>query len=156
MSLEHWAVTMYQQGHTFAEIGRTFGRSRQRIEQIVRPVRHRARTIAGRAYLRGELPMPPLCMGCNVLARLFMHHEDYSKPLAVRWLCKDCHTRAHGRQVTGIYAATCPVCGKDFIPSRNHAWFIRAGRRFSCRTEGCKRELRRQINARQVDVYDEV
>jgi hypothetical protein len=24
------------------------------------------------------------------------HHDDYSRPLAVRWLCRSCHLALHG------------------------------------------------------------
>ena len=50
-----------------------------------------------RAYLntylrRGKLEKSPCkCGNINVEA----HHEDYSKPLEVIWLCRECHLEHH-------------------------------------------------------------
>lgn len=35
------------------------------------------------------------CEGCGK-RKVEAHHEDYSRPLEVRWLCRDCHAAAHG------------------------------------------------------------
>jgi ribosomal protein S27AE len=32
------------------------------------------------------------------------HHEDYSKPLDVMWLCSTCHGALHAKQRRGIAA----------------------------------------------------
>jgi hypothetical protein len=57
--------------------------------------RNRQKRIAhlavARALITGRLQRPKLCEVCGVAAELEGHHDDYSKPLAVRWLCNPCH-----------------------------------------------------------------
>lgn len=54
--------------------------------------RDTARHIAGVYLRRGKLTRGP-CEVCGELAE--MHHDDYSKPLAVRWLCREHHLQHH-------------------------------------------------------------
>lgn len=56
-----------------------------------------------RVYLRRGLLVKKPCEGQRNGRRCMrrnvqMHHDDYSQPLAVRWLCPDCH-REHHRTV---------------------------------------------------------
>jgi hypothetical protein len=47
----------------------------------------------------GRLHKPMNCSKCGTDGRIYGHHDDYSKPLAVRWLCSTCHRdwhREHG------------------------------------------------------------
>jgi hypothetical protein len=47
---------------------------------------------AARAVADGVLVKPEACQRCEIkTARLEKHHEDYSKPLQVEWLCPKCH-----------------------------------------------------------------
>ena len=46
-----------------------------------------------RAVRRGEL-VPQPCETCGTTPT-HGHHDDYSKPLDVRWLCRSCHYKAH-------------------------------------------------------------
>lgn len=57
------------------------------------PEHHRAREAVKRAKKSGKLIAEP-CFNCgekNVEA----HHEDYSKPLVVKWMCVKCHHALH-------------------------------------------------------------
>lgn len=63
------------------------------------PERTRARQIVARAIRTGKLVRPELCDRCKLPARLDAHHADYSKPLEVEWLCRDCHTTAAAEKV---------------------------------------------------------
>lgn len=38
---------------------------------------------------------------CEKCGSMFVeaHHEDYSKPLQVRWLCRRCHLEEHGNTI---------------------------------------------------------
>lgn len=55
------------------------------------------------ALRRGTLVRPDTCSQCGIMAgalnaggravKIEGHHADYSKPLAVVWLCKTCHGR---------------------------------------------------------------
>lgn len=45
----------------------------------------------------GYVRKPEVCGRCGARAPLHGHHEDYSKPLDVVWLCRLCHKEAHTR-----------------------------------------------------------
>lgn len=59
------------------------------------PDKERARWSVGNAIRRGKLEAPNLCEKCKRGKKLDAHHDDYSKPLTVRWLCRRCHTDHH-------------------------------------------------------------
>lgn len=46
----------------------------------------------------GKLTPPNTCTICSQKCKLESHHEDYSKPLDIVWLCKECHTDAHRKR----------------------------------------------------------
>lgn len=48
------------------------------------------------AVARGLLTPTP-CQHCGA-SKVEGHHEDYSKPLMVVWLCRPCHARHHQTQ----------------------------------------------------------
>jgi len=52
-----------------------------------------ARAYANTYQRRGLLEAQP-CQECGA-SKAEKHHEDYSKPLDVIWLCKACHCRLH-------------------------------------------------------------
>jgi|SRR5215472_1854332 len=51
------------------------------------------RSTARRARRLGKL-QPETCECCGT-AKVEMHHDDYTQPLQVRWLCKRCHVDLH-------------------------------------------------------------
>lgn len=64
-----------------------------------------ARNAVSRAVRDGELVRQP-CEKCGSTARakdgrslVHAHHDDYSKPLIVRWMCQRCHYRHHEETV---------------------------------------------------------
>jgi hypothetical protein len=44
---------------------------------------------------KGNIEKPTRCSSCNRKHKLTAHHEDYSKPLDVEWLCYECHGKRH-------------------------------------------------------------
>lgn len=66
-------------------------RSRRDATAILKDqARARARTAKRRGIL---VPKPCHCGSTDVE----MHHADYSRPLAVSWVCKACHVAIHYR-----------------------------------------------------------
>ena len=39
--------------------------------------------------------IPGPCESCSAESPIHAHHDDYSKPLDIRWLCISCHRRHH-------------------------------------------------------------
>jgi hypothetical protein len=64
-----------------------------------------------RALKSGELERPQRCGRCGQTPReaLHGHHADYSKPLAVEWLCRSCHFREHHRLRVAAKGLRVPV-----------------------------------------------
>lgn len=71
---------------------REYARTRYRKHRI----QHLARSTAKYAVKSGKIIKPKLCSSCGEKRKLDAHHEDYSKPLDVIWLCDVCHKHQHG------------------------------------------------------------
>lgn len=54
------------------------------------PERNRARWAVNNAVRDKRLKKGP-CEKCGTTVKVDGHHDDYSKPLVVRWLCHTCH-----------------------------------------------------------------
>jgi hypothetical protein len=47
------------------------------------------------AVQSGDLVRPDTCSACEDECKPVAHHDDYHKPLDVRWLCGSCHGKHH-------------------------------------------------------------
>jgi hypothetical protein len=56
-------------------------------------LRRRCYRIYQPAVRDGKLERPEHCSKCGAAGRIEGHHDDYSKPLDVRWLCRPCHCK---------------------------------------------------------------
>lgn len=60
------------------------------------PERHTARRKLQKAVEWGRIMKPKVCQDCGAESKIIHgHHEDYSKPFDVAWLCPLCHTERH-------------------------------------------------------------
>lgn len=90
------------------------------------PERQYARRCIERAIKSGQMAKPLCCEQCGnepqSKRRLQAHHEDYSQPLVVQWLCSRCHGLKHRlppapkvpdhlRNLPHDVPPNCPTCG---------------------------------------------
>ena len=54
-----------------------------------------ARSILNSHVHSGKILKPERCEVCGNKGKLEAHHEDYSRPLDVKWVCKSCHMYFH-------------------------------------------------------------
>jgi hypothetical protein len=59
------------------------------------PEKVKAHAVVSAALRNGSLVRPAACSACSKACKPQAHHDDYGKPLEVRWLCVGCHVRHH-------------------------------------------------------------
>lgn len=64
-------------------------------------LKHQVRALT-RSYIKAGILEKGACEMCNTTKRVQAHHEDYSKPLDVIWLCQRCHDEVHLCKEMGI------------------------------------------------------
>lgn len=93
------AAERARRGEDYREMRRRYrrtenGRRAYNRYRKVFPGKVEAQKLAQMAMRRGELVKPAKCSECD-RTQVEAHHDDYAKPLEVRWLCRWCHQEWH-------------------------------------------------------------
>lgn len=64
------------------------------MPKVVTEIMHWAHTKVSTERYSGRMPSQP-CQVCGWEHDTVAHHDDYAKPLDVRWLCGGCHQEWH-------------------------------------------------------------
>lgn len=86
------------------------------------PTKRLAHSAVSNALRDGRLVRPPSCSACESTGRLHAHHDNYAKPLEVRWLCEPCHTAHHVKARNLDRFIVAPIVGKR-LPKRDASLF---------------------------------
>lgn len=58
-------------------------------------LRHAAHIAVWAAIRGGHIIKPDNCSKCDSTTQIEAHHEDYTKPEDIIWLCQSCHREHH-------------------------------------------------------------
>ena len=97
-------ILAYDRSRSAEPDRQALSRKVQQEDRRLHPERYRAYRRVERAIACGELERGDRCEVCGRSdVTIHAHHEDYSKPLDVEWLCQHCHrTLRHRRVYPGI------------------------------------------------------
>lgn len=73
---------------------KAYAKKQQEIYRARHPEKYMARNKFRRAVRDGLIVCQP-CVDCGSTENVHGHHEDYSHPLDVTWLCRACHWQRH-------------------------------------------------------------
>jgi hypothetical protein len=86
-------AALHQDALVEHEIQRTAEREAER--DVIRRKKNAAHAAVQTAIRDGRLVSGP-CEVCDTTENICAHHDDYEKPLDVRWLCREHHADLHG------------------------------------------------------------
>ena len=66
-------------------------------EDTLRYQRNNKEKVRAWQMVARNLEAPDACSECGSTFHIQAHHDDYSKPLDVRWLCAACHKQHHAK-----------------------------------------------------------
>ena len=69
-------------------------RNRNKINAAKYPEKRRARGVVAKGLVGGKIKREP-CAKCGATDHVHAHHEDYSRPLDIVWLCTAHHGERH-------------------------------------------------------------
>ena len=75
-----------------------YERHRERKLTESRSHNGRTRTALRNAVAAGQIARPSTCHECGGAGQIHAHHQDYSKPFDVEWLCSRCHGLRHRKE----------------------------------------------------------
>lgn len=67
-------------------------KKRQRRYREKNAERCKAYRAVAKAIRNKTIIKPETCVRCNLRGDIEAHHNDYSKPLKIKWLCTSCHS----------------------------------------------------------------
>jgi len=88
------AREMQRRIYAQTEEGKLAGSKAKAKYRKLNPNKYKAHTLVNNAIRSGRL-FSECCEMCDKEEGCHAHHDDYAKPLNVRWLCAACHSQWH-------------------------------------------------------------
>ena len=81
-----------EKSEKYRKEGRNFSKSDSKKWILLNPEKRKAHNKVKNALRSGKIHRHPCCICGN---KAEAHHEDYSKPLEIIWLCREHHSKRH-------------------------------------------------------------
>ena len=87
--MQKWRKNNPEKARDLTMKWRVMNREKFKVEQCLQ-----------RAVKNGQVKKEDSCSRCNSIGKVMAHHEDYTKPLDIIWLCPLCHVQHHRNKAT--------------------------------------------------------
>jgi hypothetical protein len=74
----------------------------KRKKKVRDPIKEKCRATTRNAVAAGKFSKPSTCDDCGTNRIIHAHHNDYSKPFEVDWLCSICHGKRHRAALAAV------------------------------------------------------